>query len=123
MVVNTSFWALISKVIDQFGPNFVYVSYIQMVIIYVGLRIHLLVGGPGTWSSPTSQLLEGVVPYRGHVVPASIFVECWAVDSYLTRRHSLKKSPFPPIPSGRHLMKHVAVCERLQGNADYIHRY
>ena len=40
-----------------------------------------------------------------------------------TRRCSLTTSPVPPIPSSGHLMKHAAVCESLQGNADYIQIY
>ena len=40
-----------------------------------GVRLRLLVGGPGIWSCPHSQLLQDVVPYLGQVIPASIFVE------------------------------------------------
>ena len=38
LLVSTFFLSLISKVIDQFESNFVYISYIQGGNIYVSLR-------------------------------------------------------------------------------------
>ena len=38
LLVTTSCLVLISKVMDQFGPNVVYVSYIQRGNIYISLR-------------------------------------------------------------------------------------
>ena len=80
-------------------------------------QLDLLVGGPGTWPCPPPpQHLQGVVPYWGQVIPASIFVGLliliW-MDSLTPLSNHLDRVVCPCTTAVTTLMIHILGDEEV----------